>query len=387
MRKIEEAEVKNKKVLLRVDYNVPMKGRKVADTERIEDSKKTIDWLRNHDAIVVICAHFGRPEGKKNKKYSFKPIVSTLAKVLGTKVLFVQDCIGDKRNAIVESAKPGDVLLLENVRFYAGEEENDPKFAQKLAQNCDLYVNEAFSNSHRNHASMTGVTKFLPSYAGFSLKNEVEVISKTFDRPKKPFVMISGGAKISDKIDFLKSVIKKIDVLILGGGMANTFLAAEGYEIGKSLYEKDFEDVAEEVKREAEDNGVEVILPDDVKVAKRISDWVKAQNKSIEEVGKSDIIVDIGTRSVGRFSEPLKFAGTIFWNGPMGIAEHKNFASGTIGIAKIVSESKAFSLIGGGDTVSAVKDLKLKFDFVSTGGGATLEFLVKGKLPAVEALK
>lgn len=386
MKKITELKPQNKKILVRVDYNVPIQGRKVMDTERIEASLDTINWLTSKGGVVVLCSHFGRPEGKRNRKYSLKVVVPTLKKLLGKKITFVSDCIGEKRDKVIAKAKPGEVILLENVRYYPGEEAGDAEFAGKLAAGMDLYVNEAFSASHRAHASVVAVTKILPSYAGYSLQREVENLKKVLVKPKKPFVMVSGGAKISDKIDFLKALTKKIDVLILGGGMANTFLAAEGYEVGKSLYEPDFIDSAEEIKREAEENGVEFILPDDVVVAKKINGFARAKNKSIEEVEKSDYIVDVGPKSVAKFSEPLKFAGTVFWNGPVGIAEYKNFAGGTIGVAKIVSDSKSVSVIGGGDTVSAVKNLNLKFDFISTGGGATLEYLAKGNLPGIEAL-
>jgi phosphoglycerate kinase len=386
LKKITELKPQNKKILVRVDYNVPVQGRKVMDTERIEASLDTINWLTSKGGVVVLCSHFGRPEGKRNRKYSLKVVVPTLKKLLGKKITFVSDCIGEKRDKVIAKAKPGEVILLENVRYYPGEEAGDAEFAGKLAAGMDLYVNEAFSASHRAHASVVAVTKILPSYAGYSLQREVENLKKVLVKPKKPFVMVSGGAKISDKIDFLKALTKKIDVLILGGGMANTFLAAEGYEVGKSLYEPDFIDSAEEIKREAEENGVEFILPDDVVVAKKINGFARAKNKSIEEVEKSDYIVDVGPKSVAKFSEPLKFAGTVFWNGPVGIAEYKNFAGGTIGVAKIVSDSKSVSVIGGGDTVSAVKNLNLKFDFISTGGGATLEYLAKGNLPGIEAL-
>jgi phosphoglycerate kinase len=386
LKKITELKPQNKKILVRVDYNVPVQGRKVMDTERIEASLDTINWLTSKGGVVVLCSHFGRPEGKRNRKYSLKVVVPTLKKLLGKKITFVSDCIGEKRDKVIAKAKPGEVILLENVRYYPGEEAGDAEFAGKLAAGMDLYVNEAFSASHRAHASVVAVTKILPSHAGYSLQREVENLKKVLVKPKKPFVMVSGGAKISDKIDFLKALTKKIDVLILGGGMANTFLAAEGYEVGKSLYEPDFIDSAEEIKREAEENGVEFILPDDVVVAKKINGFARAKNKSIEEVEKSDYIVDVGPKSVAKFSEPLKFAGTVFWNGPVGIAEYKNFAGGTIGVAKIVSDSKSVSVIGGGDTVSAVKNLNLKFDFISTGGGATLEYLAKGNLPGIEAL-
>lgn len=386
MKQVTQFKPQNKKVLVRVDFNVPMQGRKVADIERIQSALDTINWLTSKGAVVALCSHFGRPEGKKNRKYSLKNVCPTVQKLIGKKVTFVADCVGPKKQEALKKAKPGDVLLLENVRFYPGEESGDPEFAKELAVGFDAFVNEAFSASHRAHASVVGVAKILPTFAGYSLVRELETLEKLLKKPKKPFVVICGGAKISDKIDFLKSLAKKVDVMILGGGMANTFIAAEGYDVGKSLYEPDFIDEADEIKRIAEDAGVEFMLPDDVVVAKKIPFLGKPRPKAIDEVAKNEIIVDIGPNSVGKFAEPLKFAGTIFWNGPVGIAEQKNSAGGTIGIAKIISESQGVSVIGGGDTVSAVKNLNLKFDYVSTGGGAALEYLTKGTLPGIEAL-
>ncbi len=387
LKNIKDISVRGKKVLVRVDYNVPIASGKVTNNERILSSLKTIKWLLSEGATVILCSHFGRPEGKKNKEFSLKIIVSELEKNLDKKITFVTDCIGHEKLKAIESSKSGDVLLLENVRFYDVEEKNDKDFAHKLAEGCDLYVNDAFSASHRNHASVVAITEFLSSYAGFSLIEEATYLDNILLNPKRPFVVVSGGAKISDKIDVLSGLIQKADVLIIGGAMANTFLAAEGYDVGKSLYEPESENVADDIKRLCDEKGVELILPDDVICAKSINISAKTESKSIDEVEKSDIIVDVGPNTISKYSEPLKFAGMIFWNGPVGISEHKNSAKGTIAVAKIISQSNANSIIGGGDTLAAVNDLDLKFDFVSTGGGATLEFLSGKKLPGLEVLK
>lgn len=389
MQKIQD--IKNldgKKVLVRVDFNVPVKDGKVKDDERIRASLETIEFLIKNGATVGLISHFGRPDGKPVKEFSLFQTVPALAGLLGRPVRFLSTCVGPEKAQAVKALKGGEVLVLENLRFQAEEEINDSQFAKALAEGFDFYINEAFSASHRAHASVTSVTDHLPSAAGFQFQKEVEALTRLIQNPKKPFVVVSGGAKISDKIEILKSLIKKSDVLLVGGGMANTFLMAEGYEVGKSLAEEDFQDSAEEIMHIAEETGSEVMLPDDVVVASKVGEKVKGSTRSIEEVSKGEIIVDIGPRSVAKFSEPLKFAGTIFWNGPVGIAEYKNFSAGTEAIAKIISEARAYSVVGGGDTLGAVKDYgNVRFDFVSTAGGATLEFLANGTLPGIEALK
>jgi phosphoglycerate kinase len=381
-------DLKGKKVLVRVDFNVPLKEGRVRDDERIRSSLATINFLTEGAAAVALVSHLGRPEGKPNREFSLFQTVGALAGLLNQKVKFLSDCVGPEIEKSVSGLRNGDILVLENLRFHPEEEKNDPEFAQSLARGFDYYVNDAFSASHRAHASITGVTEFLPSFAGINFQKEVEALSKLIDSPKKPFVVVSGGAKISDKIDILKSLVQKADVLLVGGGMANTFLMAEGYEVGKSLAEADYQDSAEEVIRLAEESGAEVMLPDDVVVTSRVSEKMEVETRALEEVQKSELIVDIGPKSVAKFAEPLRFAGTIFWNGPMGITEYKSAAKGTEGIAKIISESRAYSVIGGGDTLGAVKDYgNVKFDFVSTAGGATLEYLANGTLPALEVLK
>lgn len=384
---IKSENVRGKKVLLRVDFNVPINGFKVTDTSRIEASAPTINWLIKNGASVFLVSHFGDADGKKEGRYSLKKVLPSIKKVLKVKVRFVANTVGEKRDKLVLGAKPGEVYLLENTRFHKEEKANDKEFAKSLAKGFDIYVNDAFSAIHRAHASVLGVTSFLPSFAGFNLTSESENLYGLLEEPSSPFVAVIGGAKISSKIDVLKNLIDKVDVLIVGGGMANNFLVAGGYDVGKSLYEEAYVESAEEIIRMAHEKGIEFLLPDDVVVTNKIGPRAKTKIKAIDEVGKEEIIVDIGPKSVAKFAEPLKFAGTIFWNGPMGITEYKPSVKATEAIAKIISASKAKSIIGGGDTLSAVNSLDLNFDFVSTGGGATLELIAGHKLPGIEAIK
>lgn len=384
---IEKVDVKEKKVIVRAPFDVPLSGSKITDDSRIKSSLKTIKYLLQNKAAVVLVSKLGRPGGKRVRALSLAPVAKHLSKLLDQRVIFCSEAVGPKADKAKRNLKPGEVLLLENTRFYKGEEENDSEFAKKLADGCDLYVFEDFPNAANDHAATTGLAKILPTYAGINFAGEVEHLTKFFEKPAEPFVAVVGGAKISTKIDILKGLIDRVDVLILGGGMANTFLVAEGYDIGKSLYEEDFVDTAEEIARLCEDKGVELLLPDDVMVAKRVRAKTRAYEKSVDEVNKNEVIVDIGPKSVAKFSEPLKFARTIFWNGPVGIAEFPNFAKGTEAIAKIISATRSKSVIGGGDTVGVLSKGRYKFDFVSTGGGATLELVAGEKLPAVEMFR
>lgn len=385
--RIDKVRAADKKVLVRAPFDVPLSGTKITDDSRIKSALPTIKYLMNEGAAIVLISKLGRPNGKKVKTLSLAPVARELSKLLEHKVIFCNDAIGPKADLAKSKLKSGEILLLENLRFYKGEEENDRDFAKKLANGCDLFVFEDFPNAKNDHAGITGVAKLLPTYAGLNFADEVENITDFFEKPAKPLVAVVGGAKISTKIDVLKGLIDKVDVLILGGGMANTFLVSEGYDIGKSLFEEDFLDSAEEIGRLCDDAGVELLLPDDVMVAKRARAHIRAVAKAVDEVNKNEMIVDVGPKSLAKFSEPLKFAGTIFWNGPMGIAEFKNFSHGTEGVAKIISSSKSRSLIGGGDTVAVLDKGKYSFDFVSTGGGATLELAAGEKLPAVEMFR
>jgi phosphoglycerate kinase len=381
-------DLKGKKVLLRVDYNVPIKDGKVGNTERIDATLDTINFLTKKGASVVLCAHLGRPDGEVKHSLSLEPVARVLEKLNKKSVQFVPDTIGLDRKKAVGLLKPGDIMLLENLRFHKEEENNDPAFSKALAESLDLYVNDAFSNSHRAHASMVGVAKFLPAYAGLTLQKEVENLSKLLINPKRPFVVISGGVKISDKIGFLENLIKISDILLIGGGMANTFLCAEGLNIGKSVSEEDFVTTARDIEDKAMNAGVPVVLPEDVVTTKRIQEHPHFEEKDVEDVEDDDIITDIGASTVKNFLELINTAGTIFWNGPLGITEYPEFARGTIDIAKGITASKAFKVAGGGETVASIPDeIQKGFDFVSLSGGATMEYLEGKNLPALEVLK
>lgn len=389
MKEIQELKGKlsGKKVLLRVDYNVPIKDGVVGDIERIQTSLKTINFLVQEGASVVLCSHLGRPEGKKDLKFSLSQVLDTVKQQIGKGISFIEDCVGEKRDKIVTELKNGEIILLENVRFYTEEEANDEEFAKKLAFGCDYYINDAFSASHRKHASIVGVTEYIEGYAGFALQKEVENLSNLLNDPQRPFVVISGGAKISDKIGILNNLLSKVDTILIGGGMANTFLAAKGLEIGKSLIEKDFIEEAGKILEEAKEKDVQIILPFDVMVCKEIGKTDRGEIKNITEILLDDIIVDIGPKTMQFFEDEIMKAKTVFWNGPLGVTEYSQFASGTIKVGESLAESRSFSVIGGGDTISALpKEIKDDFSFVSMAGGASLEFLEGKSLPGIEVL-
>lgn len=389
MRKIQDVkDLEGKKVLVRVDYNVPISDGKITDSERIEGSLDTINYLVSKGASVVLLSHLGRPKGKKDTKYSLEIVVPVLEKLTKKIVHFVPDCVGDIRDEAVQKMMPGNIVLLENVRFYPEEEENDKKFSKELAKDMDLYVDDAFSAAHRAHASIVGVTEYLPSYAGLALQEEVYGLSKILKNPQRPFVFVGGGAKISDKLPILENLMKKVDVMLIGGGMANTFLAANGDEIGKSLTEKDCLENAKEIIAKAEKSGVALMLPEDVVVTKKIEDKPKHEEKDIEEVEIDEIIADIGENTVLEYKEIISQAGTIFWNGTLGINEIPEFNMATLEIGKAIANAKGFSVIGGGDTIASLPEkLKEKFDFVSLAGGASLEFMEGKELPGLTVLK
>lgn len=389
MKKIQDIkDLEGKRVLVRVDYNVPMDGDVITDNERILASLETVNHLANQGAIVVLCSHLGQPKGEVVAELSLAPVAKELDKLNKKSVQFVADCIGEMRDNAVTSAKNGDIILLENLRFHAGEEANDPEFAKALAAGCDLYVNEAFSSCHRAHASTVGVTEYLDSYAGFSLQREVEALGKLLENPAKPFVYISGGAKVSGKIGVLSNMLSKVDTILIGGGMANTFLASQKYEVGCSLYEDDFATQARDIVLNARSKGVNVVLPTDVVVTKAIVENARGNTVPLAEVDEMDIIADIGAETVAAFEREIAKAGTIFWNGPLGIAEFPSFAKSTVAIGKAVAESPAYTVIGGGDTIAALPDnLKSKYDFVSMAGGAAMKYLEGEELPGLKALE
>jgi len=387
MRKVQEANTKNKKVLVRVDYNVPIKDGKVVNTERIRASVETINYLLKQNASIILCSHLGQPDGQFVNKYSLAPVAKELSKLIKKDIRFCPVAVGKEKDLMVEAMKEGEIILLENLRFYPGEEKNLRGFAENLAKGTDIYVNDAFSVSHREHASIVRITDVLKAYAGFSLQEEVANLTKILDKPKKPFVLVQGGAKIADKLELVRNMLSKIDVLIVGGAVANTMLMAKGEDIGVSIAEPEAIDAVKAVFVEAEKKNVEILLPVDAKCGRKLEDK-KAVVKKLNEIAYNDLILDIGPETVKNFSEPLGFAETVFWNGPLGYAENKEFASGTEQIAKRIVSKDNFSIVGGGDTITSLDEkIKDQFDFVSMAGGAALEFLSGKKLPGLKSLE
>lgn len=375
--------VSNKKILLRVDYNVDLdKEGKILSDFRIRQSLETIKFLLKKSKKIIIISHLGRPEGK-DKKLSLEPIAKHLEKILKHKIIFVDDCIGQRVKDTIDNSKE-TIFLLENLRFYKEEENNDESFAKKLAELADVYVNDAFGVSHRLNASVAAITKFLPSYIGFLMQKEIENLSKVKNNADHLFVIVLGGAKISTKLPLIKAFLDKADYILLGGGLANTIWKAWGFNVGKSLVE---EKMIEEAKSLGSQKA-ELILPGDLVVA---SDFGAKESKvkEIGEIENKDIIVDIGPIAAKTFADIIKNAKTVLWNGPMGYWENKEFREGTKKIAKAIAQNKNFTVVGGGETLTVVEDLKLldKYDFVSTGGGAMLDFLTSDDLPALKVLK
>ncbi|MDQ3633980.1 MAG: phosphoglycerate kinase [Acidobacteriota bacterium] len=390
---IKDLELKGKKVFIRVDFNVPIKNGEVADDTRIEGALPTIKYAVENGAKVILASHLGRPIGVREDKFSLKPVADKLSEMLGKEVQFEDDCIGEEVNNKVSAMEFGDVLLLENVRFHKGEKENDEDFAKQLAENADVYVNDAFGTAHREHASTAGITKFVEkSAAGLLLEKELEVLGKVLENPERPFVAILGGAKVSDKIPVIKSLItKKVEKLLIGGAMAYTFFKAMGYTVGKSLVEEDMMPTALEIQKQAKEAGIELILPTDHKTVDSYDPLNSLREMPVDFTNTGLVGLDIGKESCAIFENALEGAKTIIWNGPMGMFEEKPFDEGTIAIAQAVAkatENGAFSIVGGGDSVSAINQAGLadKISHISTGGGATLEFLSGKDLPGVSAL-
>jgi phosphoglycerate kinase len=383
---IRDVDVDRKKVLLRVDFNVPLKDGKVADDTRIRASLPTIRYLLDHHAALIVCSHLGRPKGKVVPEMSLKPAADRLGELLGFHVTFVGETVGATVKAAVEGLRPGGILVLENTRFSPQETENDPAFAAELASLADVYVNDAFGSAHRAHASTEGVAHILPGVAGFLMEAELTYLSKALQAPEHPFVAILGGAKISDKIGVVESLLRTADTVLVGGGMANTFLAAKGLEMGDSLVESDSIGVAKKVLESA---GDKIVLPVDAVVAQAVE--AGAQNKvvPVENVEPGWRILDIGPQAVAHFSDALKGSKLVVWNGPMGVFELTPFDAGTNAIARAVATSGATTIIGGGDSIAAVKKAGVedKISHISTGGGASLEFLEGKTLPGVSALQ
>jgi phosphoglycerate kinase len=383
---IRDIEVKGKKVLVRVDFNVPLKDGKVGDDTRVRAALPTIQYLLDHGAAVILCSHLGRPKGGPDPKFSLKPVAEHLSGLLGKPVAFAEDCVGPAAEAAAKALKPGSVLVLENTRFHPEEEKNDLKLAEQLASLADLYVNDAFGSAHRAHSSTEGVTHFKPGVAGFLLEKEIKYLGQAIENPKRPFVAILGGAKISDKIGVIKNLLTKADTILIGGGMANTFLKAQGYPMADSLVENEVLDTATELLKIS---GTKLRLPVDLVLGDKFEAEANSQVIATGPVPDGWRVLDIGPETVKAYAKVVKSAGTVVWNGPMGVFEFPKFAVGTFEVAKAVADSSAVSVIGGGDSVAAVQESGLadKITHISTGGGASLEMLEGLVLPGVAALQ
>lgn len=386
---IRDLDLHGKRALVRVDYNVPLAGDRITDDTRIRATLPTIQALRAGGAAVVLMSHLGRPKGRVEPRYSLAPVAKRLGELLGGDVQFLPDCVGPEVEAAVRQLQPGDVALLENLRFHPEEERNDPDFARQLAALGALYVNDAFGAAHRAHASTEGVAHQLPAVAGLLMERELAALGRALQRPERPFVTILGGAKVSDKIGVIENLLTKVDTLIIGGGMANTFLLAQGQPVGTSLAEHDKADLARDLLRRAQERGVTLALPVDVVVAPTLAADAPRQTVETGGVPADQAIYDIGPHTVARYRQLIQGAKTIVWNGPMGVFEVAPFAAGTKAIAEAVAGSGAFTIVGGGDSVAALEQLGLasRISHVSTGGGASLEFLEGRDLPGVVALR
>lgn len=386
---IEDIDVSGKRVLVRCDFNVPFDSEgNITDPKRINESLKTIKYLINKNAKVILCSHLGRPKGEFNMKFSLVPVAQYLSKALGQEVKMAKDVIGDSAKSIASSLKEGEVELLENVRFHKEEEQNDPNFAKELASLAEVYVNDAFGTAHRAHASTAGVAKYLPAVCGYLIQKEISVMGNALSNPKRPFVAILGGAKVSDKIGVINNLIDKVDTLIIGGGMAYTFMNALGYSIGTSICESDKVGLARDMMAKAKEKNLKFIIPVDNKVGLEYDPNTEAKVVDSDKIPEGWMGLDIGPKTAKMFSEAIEGAGTVVWNGPMGVSEWDNFAFGTNEIAKAVANSGAISIIGGGDSAAAVEKLGFaeKMTHISTGGGASLMFLEGKVLPGVDCL-
>ncbi len=389
LRRVTELSVRGKRVLLRVDYNVPLKEGKVEDDTRIRASLPTLRHLLENGAKVILCSHLGRPKGKRVAELSLKPVAERLSQLLKSEVTFVEDCVGEEVEKKVSELREGEVVLLENLRFHPGETKNDPEFSKALARLCEAYVNDAFSVSHRAHASVVGVAKLVEEKAaGLQLLKEVEHLSKVLESPERPFVAVIGGAKIEGKIEVLKNLLARVDKLLVGGAMANTFLKALGVEVGSSFYESERLELAKEVLDLAQARGVKVFLPVDAVVA-RGEDGEGLRETAVSEISPEEAVYDIGPETVRLFSRALEGAKTVVWNGPLGLFERSPFSKGTVSVARAIAALNALTVAGGGDTLSAIKKAGVTygFSYLSTGGGAFLEFLEGKELPGIEVLK
>ncbi|MEF2795276.1 MAG: phosphoglycerate kinase [Hydrogeniiclostridium sp.] len=386
---VEDIDVAGKRVLVRCDFNVPFDAEgNIADPKRIDEALKTIKYLVSHNARVILCSHLGRPKGEFNMKYSLAPVAKYLSQALGQEVRMASDVVGESAKSIAASLKDGEVELIENVRFHKEEEKNDPAFAKELASLAEIYVNDAFGTAHRAHASTAGVADYLPAVCGYLIQKEITIMGGALTEPKRPFVAILGGAKVSDKIGVINNLLEKVDTLIIGGGMAYTFMNALGYSIGTSICEADKVELAKDMMAKAKEKGVRFLIPVDNVVGMEYKPDTEHKVVDSDKIPDGWMGLDIGPKTAELFSDAVKGAGTVVWNGPMGVSEWENFAAGTIAVAKAVAESGAISIIGGGDSAAAVEKLCFaeKMTHISTGGGASLEYLEGKVLPGVAAL-
>ncbi len=382
---IKDIDVNGKKVLVRVDFNVPLKDGKVGDDTRIVAALPTINYLLEHGAALILCSHLGRPKGDPDPEYSMKPVADYLAGLVKNKVIFSPECVGPAASTAAAELKPGEILVLENTRFYQGETKNDPEMSKQLASLADVFVDDAFGSAHRAHASTVGVTEFLPSVAGLLLEREIKFLDQAIEDPKRPFVAILGGAKVSDKIGVIKNLLTKADTVLIGGGMANTFFKAQGYPMGDSLVEDEVLDVARDLVKQG---STKLRLPVDVVIADKFDNAAQTKIINAGPVPDGWRILDIGPETVKNYAKVLSAAGTVVWNGPMGVFEMESFAKGTFEVARAIADSKAISIIGGGDSAAAIQQSGLadKITHISTGGGASLEMLEGIQLPGLTAL-
>lgn len=388
---VKDIDVNGKKVLVRCDFNVPIDSEtgKITDNRRIRAALPTIQYLLDHNAKVILCSHLGRPKGEFNLKYSLKPVAEELSKLLNKDVKLAKDVIGESAKELTSNMKEGDIVLLENVRFHKEEEQNEPEYSKALASMAEIYVNDAFGTAHRAHSSTTGVADYLPAVSGFLIEKELEFLGGALENPKHPFVAILGGAKVSDKIGVIENLLDKVDTLIIGGGMAYTFYKAQGHHIGTSICEEDKLDLAKSILEKAQEKGVKLLLPVDNHVSSEYSNNGEDKMVDSTEIPDGFMGLDIGPKTIEKFEEAVKDAKTVVWNGPLGVCEFDKFATGTKAVATMLSKIEATTIIGGGDSAAAIEKLGLadKMTHISTGGGASLEFLEGKTLPGIACLQ
>ena len=390
---VEDIDVRGKRVLCRCDFNVPMKEGRITSDKRIVAALPTINYLREHGARVILCSHLGKPKNGPAPEFSLQPVAARLSELLGVTVKMSKDVAGEDSRRLASELQDGDVMLLENTRFEKGETKNDPELSKALASLAEIYVNDAFGSAHRAHASTAGVAEYLPAVCGYLIGKEVGIMGKALADPERPFVAILGGAKVSDKLNVIKNLLEKVDTLIIGGGMAYTFLAAKGYSIGKSLLDAEKLDYCREMLQKAEEKGVRLLLPVDAVVAAGFPDPIdgpiEVRTVAADAIGSDDMGLDIGEKTRAIFAEAVRNAKTVVWNGPMGVFENPTLAAGTIAVAQALADSDAITIVGGGDSAAACEQLGFadRITHISTGGGASLEFLEGLELPGIACLQ